>query len=185
VCDPSGACDTATVTVTVDVAGGGTPPAVNRPPDYETGFVPELSTLVGGSLTGLPLVDPDGDNVTVTILSGTLPPGITLEPDGTLSGTATVAGTFVLEVELCDDGTPVECVTRPLTIIVDEVAGTTPEPPPIAPPPDPETPVVQPPGPVDLDELPFTGLEAEGLLILAVMLLGVGGALLRVGRSES
>jgi hypothetical protein len=103
VCDPSGACDWATVTVIVNLATGGTPPIGNNPPDYEAGFVPELSTVVGGSLGGLPLVDPDGDTVTVTLVSGVLPPGITIDPDGTQSGTATASGTSVPDLELCDN----------------------------------------------------------------------------------
>ena len=184
VCDSSGACDTATVTVTVNLVTGGTPPPVNNPPDYETGFVPELSTVVGGTLGPLPLVDPDGDTVTVAILSGVLPSGVTLSPDGTFNGIATVSGTFVLELELCDDGSPVACVVRPLTIVVDEIVGNTPPPPLTPESPAPETPATEPPGPVELDELPFTGLEAQGLFALALMLLGGGAMLLRVGRSE-
>jgi hypothetical protein len=184
VCDPADACDTATVTVTVSLVTGGTPPPGNNPPDYEAGFVPELSTVVGGTLSPLPLVDPDGDTVTVTIVSGTLPLGITLNPDGTLTGSASASGTFVLELELCDDGTPVACVLRPLTVTVDEIVGNTPVPPLTPEAPAPETPATEPPGPVELAELPFTGLETQGLLALALTLLGAGAVLLRVGRSE-
>ena len=121
--------------------------------------------------------------VTGAIVSGALPPGVTLQPDGTLTGTSTVSGTYVLELELCDDGSPIACVLRPLTIIVDQVVGTTPVPP-VPQPPDLETPAVEPPGPVNLEELPFTGLETQGLLALAMTLLGAGVVLLRMGRSE-
>jgi hypothetical protein len=183
VCDPSRACDTATVTVTVNLITGSNPPA-NNPPDYEIGFVPELSTVVGGTLAPLPLVDPDGDTVSVAILSGVLPSGVTLNPDGTFTGIATVSGTFVLELELCDDGVPMACVLRPLTIAVDAIVGNTPPPPLTPESPAPETPATEPPGPVELAELPFTGLETQGLFALALALLGAGAVLLRVGRSE-
>ncbi|NNF11103.1 MAG: cadherin-like domain-containing protein [Acidimicrobiia bacterium] len=47
--------------------------------------------------------DPEGDVVTVTVVDGTLPPGLTLNADGTWSGEATEQGTFVFAVEICDD----------------------------------------------------------------------------------
>ena len=75
-------------------------------------------------------------------------------------------------------------MVRPLTITVDEVVGTTPAPPLTPESPAPETPATEPPGPVELAELPFTGLETQGLVALALTLLGAGAALLRVGRSE-
>ena len=156
-------CDTGQLVITVDaiVGGGGTP--VNQPPDYESGFNPIITVLEGESLAPLPLFDPDGDNVTITILSGDLPAGVGLNPDGSFTGIATESGLFILEVEICDDGSPVECVIRPLTINVDSQFTT----------PDPD-PVVTPPGPVTVGELPFTGFAVVQLLLLAVALISAG-----------
>lgn len=118
------------------------------------------------------------------IVTGVLPSGVALGPDGALTGTAAVSGTFVLELELCDDGAPVACVLRPLTITVDEIVGNTPAPPLTPASPDQAIPETEAPGPIELAELPFTGLETHGLLALAMALLGAGVVLLRVGRSE-
>ena len=174
------ACDSAIATVTVDIAPGGGPSPVNRPPDYEAGFVPELTALIGSTLDDLPLVDPDGDNVTAVVLSGALPAGVTLLPDGRLTGVATEAGTFELELELCDDGAPVACVTRPLTIVIDAIVGITPSPEPETEEPAP----VAPPGPVELDELPFTGIDGEVWVSVALTLIAFGAVLLRSARTE-
>jgi hypothetical protein len=104
---------------------------------------------------------------------------VTLEADGRLTGVAGETGTFVLEIELCDDGVPLACVTRPLTITVDAVVGNTP------PPPGESTPqLIDPPGPVELDQLPFTGMDSGVLLVIAAMLMGLGALVLRSARSE-
>ncbi|OGU12053.1 MAG: hypothetical protein A2075_18620 [Geobacteraceae bacterium GWC2_58_44] len=55
------------------------------------------------------------------IASGTLPPGITLGQDAgiaTLQGTAQTAGSYALELEVSDNGTPVQQVSRSYTVIV-------------------------------------------------------------------
>ena len=58
--------------------------------------------------------------VTVSIVSGVsaswLDPQRSTAPS---AGQRRETGTFVLELELCDDGSPQLCVFRPLTITVD------------------------------------------------------------------
>jgi hypothetical protein len=62
-----------------------------------------------------------GANRTFTLVSGSLPPGVTLTPAGVLSGTPSAAGnkTFLVRVE--DDGAPQQAVER--TFLVPVTAG--------------------------------------------------------------
>jgi hypothetical protein len=102
-------CQTATVTITVPntvplVADGG--------PD-----TPITMTVRAGIPAPLVLSDAEGNKVTITEVVG-LPPGLFLNPDGTWRGVATKPGTYVLDLKLCDDGTPVMCTTQRVELVV-------------------------------------------------------------------
>jgi hypothetical protein len=45
-------------------------------------------------------------------------PGVTLSPDGTLCGTPTASGTFPFTVQVCDSGSPQQCVSSPEAITI-------------------------------------------------------------------
>ena len=62
----------------------------------------------------LPIVGGNG-NKTVSITSGSLPPGVTLNANGSFSGAPTTHGTFVFSVQVTDQSTPQQIVTRTLT----------------------------------------------------------------------
>lgn len=85
---------TATGFVIVTVTGVNDPPA---PPELVG-----LTAATGDVPPPLSLTDPEGGPITVTILSGTLPPGLTLNADGTWSGSATEQGVYTFTVEMCD-----------------------------------------------------------------------------------
>ncbi|MCP4304893.1 MAG: DUF11 domain-containing protein, partial [bacterium] len=152
----TGLCDTATVTVTIN--------PVNQPPGPEASF---QSVVVGDPLSPIPVSDPEGDPVTVTYISGELPPGITMNPDGTFSGVTTEIGTYTVVVEVCDTGDPQVCIEHTHTIAVTPV--TLPGPPD----PDPDDP---PP------TLPFTGANFGELFVTALMLLLAGAGLVLFSR---
>jgi hypothetical protein len=50
----------------------------------------------------LPIGDPEDGALTVTVLEGYLPAGLTLNPDGTWSGEPTEQGNFEVTVQICD-----------------------------------------------------------------------------------
>ena len=52
------------------------------------------------------------------VVSGTLPPGVTLNEDGSFSGTPLVPGTYVARIEACRPAPPGTCVTTDLTVTV-------------------------------------------------------------------
>jgi large repetitive protein len=58
--------------------------------------------------------------ITWRLASGTLPPGISLEPAGLLSGTATTDGTFAFTLQASDAATPPQIVTTQESIQVVE-----------------------------------------------------------------
>jgi uncharacterized repeat protein (TIGR01451 family) len=95
ICNTVPACDSATVTVTIDLA-----PTFGAGVDGST-----ISFAVGDSLPGaLSFSDPDlGDTATLSV-SGTLPAGLTLNPDGTWSGSTDGAtpGDYPLSLQACD-----------------------------------------------------------------------------------
>jgi hypothetical protein len=101
VCDtsPTPLCDVATVTVTVD--------PTNDPPVHLGAAV--VTVGVGGRPDPLQIIDPEGDDYTVTIASGALPPGLHLSQDGALTGEATTTGTFSVTYRACDDQAPPAC----------------------------------------------------------------------------
>ncbi|MFW2381176.1 MAG: DUF7507 domain-containing protein, partial [Acidimicrobiales bacterium] len=154
----TGLCDTATVTVTID--------PVDQPPGPEASF---QSVVVGDPLSPIPVSDPEGGPVTVTYISGELPPGITMNPDGTFSGVTTEIGTYTVVVEVCDAGDPQVCIEHTHTIAVTPV--TLPGPPD----PDPDDP---PP------TLPFTGANFGELFVTALMLLLAGAGLVLFSRKR-
>ena len=158
----TGLCDTATVTVTI------VDPSVNQGPGPDASF---QTVVVGDPVGPMPLVDPDGGPVTVTFLSGDLPPGITWNPDGTFSGVTTVIGVYVSVYEVCDDGDPQICIEHTHTIAV--TPRTLPGP---GDDPDPD----DPPG-----TLPFTGANFGQMLWAALTLLLSGAGLVLFSRRRS
>ncbi len=111
--DGNGGVATASVLITVE--------PVNDAPSY-----PGPTTVViaiTGQPPALPAVDVEGDPVTYSILSGTLPPGLTLNPDGTWSGAAT-EGTYVVTIQACDDRVPPACSTFSLILQVSLLPAT-------------------------------------------------------------
>jgi hypothetical protein len=53
-----------------------------------------------------------------SVLSGTLPAGLTLLADGTLSGTPTAAGSFNFTVQVTDSSVPVQTATKALSLTI-------------------------------------------------------------------
>ena len=156
----TGLCDTATVTVTVN--------KVNQPPGPEASF---QSVVVGDPLSPIPVSDPDGGPVTVTYVSGELPPGITLNPDGTFSGVTEEIGTYQIVVQVCDDDVPQICILHTHTIAVTPVTLPGPEDPPGGDEPPPDT-------------LPFTGGNFGDLFIAALMMLSAGAGMVLYSRKR-
>ncbi|HEX8002999.1 MAG TPA: Ig-like domain-containing protein [Mycobacteriales bacterium] len=117
VADGSGGTDTATVSVTVT--------AVNDPPAF-TGAQRNTSQTVpvGSALQSLSASDVENDPLTYAIVSGTLPPGVTLTTAGTFTGTADAPGTYVVTVEVSDGNGGTDTTT--LTITVGGPAANTP-----------------------------------------------------------
>lgn len=52
------------------------------------------------------------------VVSGVLPPGVTLNEDGSFTGVALVPGTYVARIEACRPEPPGTCVTTELTVTV-------------------------------------------------------------------
>jgi uncharacterized repeat protein (TIGR01451 family) len=156
----TGLCDTATVTVTIV--------EVNEPPGPEASF---QTVVVGEAVDPMPVFDPDGGSVTVTYVSGELPPGITLNPDGTFNGVTTEIGTYQVVVEVCDDDDPQICILHTHTIAVTPL--TLPGP---GDDPDPDDPP---------DTLPFTGANFGDLLLAAMALLLAGAGLVLFSRKRA
>jgi large repetitive protein len=112
VSDGRGLTDTATVTVTV------TPPA-NRPPAFTDAPANTSQTVVVGQApVPLQATDPDGDPLTFTVTTGTLPAGITLNPDGSFSGTATTPGATTVTITVSDGRGGSDSTSIAFTIVV-------------------------------------------------------------------
>ncbi|POS00503.1 VCBS repeat-containing protein, partial [Flavobacterium croceum DSM 17960] len=109
-------CDTATITFTVD--------PVNDAPVLTNDTATTLEdTPVSGDITGTGDTDPDGTPLTVTTtpVSGPSHGTIVINPDGTYTYTPAPnwCGTDVVEIQVCDAGTPgVACTIQTLTITV-------------------------------------------------------------------
>ncbi|HEV2891224.1 MAG TPA: Ig-like domain-containing protein [Frankiaceae bacterium] len=117
VADGSGGTDTATVSITVN--------AVNDPPRF-TGAQRNTSQTVpvGSPLQSLSASDVENDPLTYAIVSGTLPPGVTLTTAGAFTGTADAPGTYTVTVEVSDGKGGTDSTT--LTITVGGPAANTP-----------------------------------------------------------
>src|SRR5262249_57634726 len=99
VCDPSDACDTTTLVVTVNAA--------NHPPAFTADATNTAQTVTAGDgLTALTATDPDEDQLTYTLADGELPDGITLNADGSFAGTATAAGKLPATITVCYHSAP-------------------------------------------------------------------------------
>uniref|UniRef100_UPI00404AAE43 Ig-like domain-containing protein n=1 Tax=Fulvivirga sp. TaxID=1931237 RepID=UPI00404AAE43 len=118
VCDPSGACSSATVTITV------TP--VNDKPiaEDDTFIIAEDNTLSGTVITNDK--DPEDQPLTITLVDGgtAITNGtLTLNPDGTFTFVPKENYNGVVEFtySACDNGTPVQCDEAKVTITVNPV----------------------------------------------------------------
>ncbi|WP_185155617.1 Ig-like domain-containing protein [Rudanella paleaurantiibacter] len=111
VCNTSGLCDIATVSVNVL-------PVPNAAPSVTPDFV---NVVPGIPTTGNVLTndrDPEGTPLTVSVI-GTSPAGFTLSPNGSYTYTAPVGTTapVTVRVQVCDGGTPPACATSTLTMV--------------------------------------------------------------------
>ncbi len=136
VSDGKGGTATATVTVTVTDAGANQPPVFSPVATNTAQVVP-----VGSTPSPLVATDPEAGIVTYVVTGGALPPGVTLNPDGTFSGTATVPGTYSVEVTATD---PLGASTIETLVITVAGAAAAPNTPPVARPDSPSTVAGQP-----------------------------------------
>ena len=60
---------------------------------------------------------------TWSIISGSLPPGLTLTANGAITGTPTTTGTFSFTVQVRDASNPIQTATKPLTLTIVSVLG--------------------------------------------------------------
>lgn len=124
-CGPS-ANATATITATIGAISGSGNVTCNPPPNISP------KTLPGGTV-GVPynatLTASGGvPSYTWTLFSGTLPNGVTLtsgSPSATLSGTASVASTFIFVIQVCDSQS--HCATQNYSVTISAAAARTPD----------------------------------------------------------
>ncbi|KPN19672.1 hypothetical protein AO715_06745 [Xanthomonas sp. Mitacek01] len=110
-------CSTATVTIVVD------PPVITAVDDRYSGVDggsgdPNAGNVLDGdTLNGAPVADPS----LVTITTGTLPPGVTVDPTTGVIGIApsTPAGSYTFEYTICEVLNPSNCSTASVTIVVE------------------------------------------------------------------
>ena len=69
-------------------------------------------------LTVTPVVTGGGPVTAATLLSGSLPPGLTLNANGTITGTPSQSGTYVMDLQLCNGVGA--CTVQPLTIFLND-----------------------------------------------------------------
>lgn len=122
VCDNDGLCDTASVFATIDPENDAPYPFI-RDGDGDPSPVGVITytIAIGETPDPLPLMDPNDDNIiSLVITDGVLPPVLSINPDGSFSGTATTIGTYTVQIEICDDGTPQRCSLFSVTIRVGE-----------------------------------------------------------------
>jgi hypothetical protein len=84
---------------TVPTSSLSIPVTVGHPPEITTSTLPKA---ILGSAYNAPLTASGAGPFTWTVVGGSLPPGITLDPAGTLTGTATATGTFPFTVQVKD-----------------------------------------------------------------------------------
>ena len=114
VCDLAGACDSATVDITVT--------SVNDPPDAQD----DNAAGIWGDDIDIDILandtDPDGaiDDTSVTIDTNPSDGTVTVNPDGSVTYVADdgFVGTDTFTYTVCDDGTPTECDTASVDVIV-------------------------------------------------------------------
>ncbi|MBI1753433.1 MAG: putative Ig domain-containing protein [Acidobacteria bacterium] len=102
-CNAAGGCTTQTVQIDVNTAGGSALVAA---------YADAMGTL-GAPLAVPPSIASGGPVTSSTLLSGSLPPGMTLNSNGSITGTPTQPGTYSLAVQLCNGagGCTVQSVT--------------------------------------------------------------------------
>ncbi len=114
VCDLAGACDSATVDITVN--------SVNDAPDAQD----DNAAGIWGEDIDIDILandtDPDGaiDDTSVTIDTNPSNGTVTVNPDGSVTYVADdgFVGTDTFTYTVCDDGTPTECDTASVDVIV-------------------------------------------------------------------
>jgi gliding motility-associated-like protein len=124
VCDTLGACDTATVFITVLPNTNGN--ENDAPIAVDDANVTDVNTPVNGNV--LPNdSDPNGDNLTVTPATVTTPNGtVTIDGNGDYTYTPNTGyfGPDQFTYEVCDDGTPSLCANA--TVIITILEGNNP-----------------------------------------------------------
>jgi large repetitive protein len=118
-CDAGGLCDNATITFVVTPVAGNNPPVANND-NASTSFETPVTTNVLANDS-----DPDGDPLTVTIVSQS-PNGIAVvNGNGTITFTpnAGFSGTTTYTYQICDNGTPPLCATATVTVTVGSAGG--------------------------------------------------------------
>lgn len=145
--------------------------SLTQPPCIITTSLPDGTVGTGYSTVLEATTENPQPELTWSVVGGGLPPGLTLNPDGTITGTPTTAGTYAFTAQVSD---PVDGIaTREFTITIH------PTPPPPPPPPPPPA----PPGTAEVGgttELAPTGSGTDGALALAIVLPLAGAAALVV-----
>ncbi|HVE64914.1 MAG TPA: Ig-like domain-containing protein [Mycobacteriales bacterium] len=96
VSDPTGRTASATVRVTILAVANAAPVFTTAPTNTSQ------TVALGRPLRALLATDADGDAITFSVTSGTLPAGLALNPDGTFAGVPSVEGTFSIVVMVAD-----------------------------------------------------------------------------------
>ena len=91
-CNASGGCLTVPVTITINVPG-----AAALAASYAN-----ASGQVGAAFSAAPAVQSGGPVQEASLLTGSLPPGLTLNADGSITGTPATSGEFSLAVKLAN-----------------------------------------------------------------------------------
>ncbi|MBL0047301.1 MAG: tandem-95 repeat protein [Bacteroidetes bacterium] len=109
ICDPNGACDTALATITV---GNATPVAVND--TYSTPF----QTVLNAPSVALNDTDPNGDPLSVTVVTTTANGTLVMNVNGTFTYTpnAGFSGTDTFSYSVCDPNNACDTATVTITV---------------------------------------------------------------------
>jgi LPXTG-motif cell wall-anchored protein len=161
VCDPDGACDTATVTVVVA-------PVNDAPVAYD-----DAVGAKPGKPVDIPVTfnddEPDGDAIVVTVMDQPAHGSVTVQPDGTIvyKSAGSYSGADAFTYEICDpDG---DCSTATVSVVV-QGGGTPPQN-------EPNDPLPGDPGDDPAPQggtLPHTGIELLQLMLWGATLLAGG-----------